>query len=172
MMKPIFIIAGEKESGKTSFLLQLINLLRDKGRVVEGFVSLHDVVNDIYSIKNIRTNQEVPLMQRMGSFRQRPHHFTLFSKGVEVGKSWIDTLVQTPPTIAVLDEIGSYELSGELWCDGFTKLVKSALPILFTCKQKHLKAVLEIWNIEPTLIFYPDDFIDAQKAFEQMDGLL
>ncbi|SMO54449.1 Nucleoside-triphosphatase THEP1 [Saccharicrinis carchari] len=170
-MKPIFIIAGEKGSGKTSFLLQLINLLETKRRIVAGFVSAHDLKSDIYSIKNIQTHQKVNLMERVDSFHQRPHHFKLFTNAVEVGNNWINTLLKTPPHIGIIDEIGSYELMEELWAKSFTQLIKSPLPIIFTCKKKHLKAILEKWNIEPKAVFYPHDFNDPLKAFKQIDGL-
>ena len=171
-MKPIFMIIGEKGSGKTSCLLQLINMLQDSGLTVGGFISMHDIENDTYSIKNITTGQIVTLMQRVGTFEQQPFHFKLFPDGMELGNNWINILIDHPQCIAVIDEIGSYELSGALWCKGFTQLVNSNLPLIFTCKIKYQEKIMEKWKIEPTAIFNPNDFSNLPKAFEQIDQLL
>ena len=80
-MKPIFIISGEKESGKTSFLIDILALLQADGFVVGGFVALHDLQPDCYQIKDVKTNEQSPLMQRIASYDKRPNHFKLFAEG-------------------------------------------------------------------------------------------
>lgn len=171
-MKPIFIIAGEKSSGKTALLLELSNMLQQKGYVVGGFVSRHDLITDSYFIRNLQTNHEVLLMQRMTAFHRRPGHFELFPDGVEAGRNWINTLFQRPSHLVVIDEIGRYELAGELWCEGFTNLINSSVPMLFTTKTKHLEAIVNKWNMKPSAIFYPANYFNPEKAFTQIKNLL
>lgn len=157
-MKPIFIISGDKGSGKTSFLLNLIYLLRSKGFIVYGFVSLHDIYKDVYILNNIDTNEELLLMQRVGDFTQRPKHFVIIEDSVRKGNEWINAVLDQHPDLAVIDEIGGFELSDRLWNEGFTKLLESSIPIIFTTKSKHLEQVKDKWNIDPTLIFTFGDF--------------
>ncbi len=170
--KPIFIIAGEKQSGKTTFLRQLLREIAKKGIITGGFVSMHQQDEDSYAIRNIQTGEEVSLMQRVASFQRRPYHFKIHPAGVEAGRRWIAQLLQQPVHMAVIDEIGGYELAGELWCEGFTGLINSPIPVLFTIKTKHVKAIVKKWNIEPVFIFYPDDFINPKKACKRIENIL
>lgn len=171
-MKSIYIIAGEKKSGKTTFLINVLNLLQMNGFSVGGFVALHDLQSDSYQIRNIATNEESLLMQRVASFDVRPNHFKLFSEGVELGNDCINNLLVYLPDIAIVDEIGGYELSGKLWSSAFTQLVASSIPIIFTTKTKLLDRVMEKWKIEPTHIFRSVDFDNPQKAFERIKRAL
>ena len=111
-------------------------------------------------------------MQRVGTFEQRPHHFELHPEGVKTGLHWIQELLKYPPQLAVMDEIGVYELSGKLWSEGFTHLVNTPIPLIFSTKTKHVKVIMERWNIEPAGVFYPDDFDNPEKAFNQIKNLL
>ncbi len=165
-MKPIFIVSGEKGSGKTAFLLKIIALLQKHGFVVGGFVALHNLESDSYQIKNIKTNEQAPLMQRVATFNQRPHHFKFFPEGVSWGKNCLKELLNNPPDIAIVDEIGGYELSGKLWSSHFTLLVESVVPLIFTVKERLCEKVVEKWDIEPTFIFRPSDFSNADEAFD------
>ncbi|GAB1402874.1 MAG: hypothetical protein PHX54_08885 [Lentimicrobiaceae bacterium] len=72
--KSIFIIAGEKQSGKTGFLLQLLRIGANTDLTIAGFVSLHQPADDSYTIQNIQTREEVRLMQRIAGFNERPYH--------------------------------------------------------------------------------------------------
>ena len=171
-LKPIFIISGEKGSGKTIFLIDVLALLQMNGFMVGGFVSYHEFQSDCYHIKNIQTNEELPLMQRVATFDQRPNHFKFFPEGVALGNNCIKKLLAQPPDIAIVDEIGGYELAGELWSSSFTQLVESSVPLIFTTKAKQLEAVMKKWSIKPTLVFHDADFGNPQKAVEQMTRFL
>lgn len=171
-MKPIFIVSGEKESGKTTFLLNILSLLQMNDFVVRGFVALHDIDSDCYEIKNVKTKEVSPLMQRVASFEKRPHHFKLFSEGVEMGNDCIQELLVHPPDIAIVDEIGGYELRGKLWSMSFTEVVESSVPLIFTVKDRLLNKVLSKWNLEPTHVFNSTDFNDPDKAFKLIKRLI
>lgn len=171
-MKPIFIISGDKGSGKSTFLLEILAQLQLNGFVVGGFIASHELELDCYFIKNIKSNQESPLMQRVATFEKRPNHFKFFPEGVEMGNNCIKEILGNPPDIAIVDEIGGYELAGELWSDGFTQLVESPTPLIFTTKAKHLERVIKRWEIEPTIVFRPIDFDDSQKEFKRIKGSL
>lgn len=171
-MKPIFIISGEKGSGKTNFLLDILAQLQMNGFEAGGFVALHELQSDCYQIKNIKTNKESPLMQRVATFDKRPNHFKFFPEGVEMGNNCIKELLNHPPDIAIVDEIGGYELRGELWSSGFKQLVESFVPLLFTVKERLFDKVVVKWDIEPSLVFSPADFSNLDEAFERMKKLL
>lgn len=111
-------------------------------------------------------------MQRIATFEQRPHQFKFFTEGVAFGNNCFKELLAQPPDIAIVDEIGGYELAGELWSSSFTQLLESSIPLIFTTKEKQLEAVMRKWSIKPTLVFHADDFGDPQKAVEDMNRFL
>lgn len=171
-MKPVFIISGDKGSGKSTFLTEILSLLQMNGFAVKGFVALHHVESDSYLIKNVTTSEEYPVMQRVADFEKRPDHFMFFPEGVERGLIWIEEILEQYPDIAVIDEIGGYELQGKLWSDGFARLVKSDIPLIFTLKTKHLHEVVKKWDLDPSIIFDTNDFVNPKKAFKKVQELL
>lgn len=142
------------------------------GLAVSGFVALHHLESDTYLIKNVTTHEEQPVMQRVDGFEKRPDHFRFFQEGVEKGLIWIKEIFKQSPDLAVIDEIGGYELQGKLWSDGFTELVKSEIPLIFTVKTKHLGEVIKKWNIGTAFIFEPADFGNPEKVFEKIKELI
>lgn len=167
-MKPIFIISGDKGRGKSTFLIDILSLLQMDGFIVSGFVALHSFESDYYMIKNVANNEESLIMQRVADYKKRPDHFKIFPEGLEKGLTWIEELLDQSPNLAVIDEIGGYELRGMLWSSAFTRLVESDIPLIFTVKTKHLDEVLKKWNIDPSIIFNSDDFDNSKKAFEKV----
>ncbi len=167
-MHSICIISGGKGSGKTAFLMEILSLLQVDGFVAKGFVAIHNIESDAYLIKNATTNEEAFIMQRVAGFEKRPHHFKIFPEGVEKGLEWIEEALEQSPDIAVIDEIGGYELRGKFWSEGFTRLVESGIPLIFTAKTKHLDKVIKKWNISATIVFDPDDFGNPRKAYEKL----
>lgn len=147
-------------------------MLQENGFVVGGFVALHEMESDCYQIKNIKTNKKCPLMQRVATFDKRPRHFQFFPQGVEMGNSCLQELLLHSPDIAVVDEIGAFELRGKLWSGGFTLLVESSVPLIFTVKESLLDKVIAKWNIEPTIIFNSPSFSNPDEAFERMKRFL
>ena len=152
--------------------MNILSLLQTDGFVVGGFVALHGLQSDTYFIRNVETNEESLLMERVAGFEKRPNHFKLFPEGVEVGSFWMKEILNQRPDIAVVDEVGGFELAGELWSNEFTSLVESSTHLIFTVKTKHLNEVVKKWNIDPALIFESVDFGNSQIAFEKIKKLI
>jgi nucleoside-triphosphatase THEP1 len=163
-MKSVFIITGEKKSGKTLFLKNIIPLLQQKGLVTGGFLALHHEDTDSYSIKNIQTSEEVLLMKRRFPPQPRPEHFQIMQEGFMAGSNWLNQCLNIPPSLIAMDEIGYYELEGMVWHNQFSTLVKSSIPLIFTVNIKNLSAIIEQWNLIPTTIFYPNNFQHIKNA--------
>lgn len=140
--------------------------------MVAGFVALHDIELDCYHIKDVTTNEQHLLIERIATFDKRPNHFKFFSKGVKMGNDCIKELLINPPDIAVVDEIGGYELREQLWSSSFTQLVESTIPLIFIVKERLFDQVLEKWDIKPSLIFSSADFNNPDEAFERIKRFL
>lgn len=168
LLNAIIIISGDKGSGKSTFLIEILSLLQTEGFAVKGFVALKNYECDSYTIKNVATHEEALLLQRVSGFEKFPDHFKIFPEGVEKGLDWIEEILEQSPGIAVIDEIGGYELQGMLWSNGFTRLVESGIPLIFTVKTKHLNKVVRKWNISGPIIFDAHDFGNPRTAFEKV----
>lgn len=163
-MNSVFIITGEKKSGKTLFLRNLISSLQQNGLSIGGFFALHNEDTDSYSIKNIQTSEEVLLMKRRFPPQPRPEHFQILQEGLMAGSNWLNQCLNTPPMLIAMDEIGYYELEGMVWYKLFTSLVNSPIPLIFTANINNLSAIIDKWNLCPNSIFYPNDFYNFEHA--------
>src|SRR6056297_931633 len=106
----IFIIAGPKGSGKTTFQHQVTANLIQTGIKIKGFLAIHDFQADSYSIFNIETHQKLPLAQRIDECKYSKNPFRFNRSTIEQGQEWINDIINHPPDLAVIDEIGIYEL--------------------------------------------------------------
>lgn len=171
-MKAIFVISGEKQTGKTCFLQKLVSLLADAGYRLKGFYAWHDKVADSYFIKNIQTGEKELLMTRTTPQREKPGQFQIHEDGIRTGIAWIEAAKKDSSSVLVVDEIGLFELKGMVWHDLFSDAVKSPKSFLFTTKTKLLPEVLAKWKIHPTAVFYPPDFTSPEKSAKQITEAL
>lgn len=168
MNKPVFVISGEKNRGKTVFLQKITALLSSEKFLVRGFYALNDETTDSYYIIDLQTNTKILLMTRTGPPEIRPFHFQINETAIEAGTEWVCLEKQTEKSIVVLDEIGYYELKGMVWHRIFSEVLKSPSPVLFTTKTKHLQKIIETWKFQPDTIYYPSDFSNPGKAAKQI----
>lgn len=167
-MKAIFVISGEKKTGKTLFLQNLISVLTDTGFKLKGFYSQHDEITDKYYIKNIQADERVLLMTRIGPPKEKPGHFQINESGIQAGTDWMSLVKNDNTDILVLDEIGYYELNGMVWHEMFKNAVNSSKPLIFTTKTRHLPGIITKWNIHPVAVFYPPEFSNTEQAAKQI----
>lgn len=171
-MKAIFIISGEKKSGKTLLLQRIISGLTGKGYQLKGFYSLHDEINDRYYIREIQTGNQVLLMTRTGGPDEKPGHFIINESAVKAGVDWMRIEKEDRDEILVMDEIGYFELNGMVWDKLFSSVVESPHPLIFTTKSKLLPRVIRKWGLHPAAVFYPPDFLSPGKIVEQITRVL
>ncbi|MGM0497575.1 MAG: nucleoside-triphosphatase [Bacteroidota bacterium] len=164
----IFITSGAKGSGKTTFQYQIIRHLQQKGIQVSGFLAFHDFQTDSYSIYNIQTQETLKLAQRVSLPEKSNDPFQFIPNTVLQGKKWIKETLDKAPDLVVIDEIGIYELNGKVWCEEFTGLCNSSIPLLFSTNINWLPMIQKQWRLNPTHIFYPEAFRNPEQAAKQI----
>ncbi len=164
----IFIATGPRGSGKTTFQYQVAESLQQEGFQVKGFLAFHDFQKDSYSIYNLQTHETLPLAQKLSSLKHTEDPFRFDTHALKQGKEWIEDILNELPDLAVIDEIGIYELRGKVWSTMFTRLCNSSVPLFFTAKLKLLPQILKEWELKPTHIFYPEDFQNLKYATGQI----
>ena len=168
----VFIITGPKGSGKTTFQHQVTTNLKQTGIKIKGFLATHDFQTDSYSIFNIETHQKLLLAQRIDECKYSENPFRFNKSTIEQGKEWLNDIINHPPDLALIDEIGIYELHGKVWSNQFTQICNTSIPILFSTSIHILNNITTTWKLNPNHIFYPTDFqspeIAADKIREQI----
>lgn len=168
----IFITTGPRGSGKTTFQHQVTERLQQEGFQVKGFLAFHNFEKDSYSIYNLQTHETLPLAQKIPSLKHTKDPFRFDTHALKQGKEWIENILHELPDLAVIDEIGIYELRGKVWSSMFTRLCNSSVPLFFTAKLKLLPQILKKWELKPDRIFYPEDFQNLKYAAEQISESL
>jgi len=164
----IFIIAGPKGSGKTTFQHQVTANLRQTGIKIKGFLAFHDFQADSYSIFNIETHQKLPLAQRIDECKYSETPFQFNKSTIEQGREWLKDIINHPPDLAVIDEIGLYELYGKVWSNQFTRICNTSIPLLFSTNIHLLTDIMRTWKLEPNHIFYPAYFQTPEIATDKI----
>src|SRR5690554_399598 len=172
MAKSVFIISGEKKTGKTFFLQKLISILSESEYELRGFYAQNDEITDSYHIINIRTHEKILLMTRVSQPDKRPIHFQINESAIPVGTDWLNQKVNPGNTIFVLDEIGYFELHGMVWHQLFSNVLNLSDTIIFTTKTKNLPQIIEHWKIQPEIIFHSDDFANPNNASKRIIQVL
>jgi nucleoside-triphosphatase THEP1 len=168
----IFVTIGPKGSGKTTFQHNVTKHLKKKGLRVHGIIAFHNYKDDSYSIYNIQTGEELILSKRVSASRESENPFHFNSNAVKAGEQWLYTIIDKKPDIAVIDEIGIYELHGKVWYNAFSQLYKSTTPLFFSTNEMWSEQVLKMWNIKPTNTFYPSDFHYPEEASVKIQNAL
>ena len=148
----IFIITGIIQGGKTSFLTELIELLRKRSLSVGGFLapgSFESGKRSGFRLKNIVSGDELAMASTIETatwikyrrFWFNPDAFTL-------GREWICESLKANPDVIVIDEVGPMEMEGSGWSETLEFLKSSSVPVqLWSVREKLSGEVMEHWSI-------------------------
>jgi len=139
------VITGPIGAGKTSAAGQLAACLRGRGWVVGGVVSPRVVEAGAtlgYRVRDLLTGEEAPLcsLQPPGiKFRR----FYFSPAGLELGRAALARAARQAQ-LAVVDEVGPWELAGGGFAPALPLLTKKRLPLVLTVRP-HLVAEVLGW---------------------------
>lgn len=128
-VQKIFIISGKIDSGKTTFLKNLITNLQEKHIKVGGIYSQKIMQNGErigYDIVDIETNkQELFLRKNQGETNfERIGPFNIFPNAFSLGINSLKPENNTENKLVVIDEIGKLEFSNKAWAESLVDLLK------------------------------------------------
>jgi len=118
-MKRLVIITSEINSGKTATLEKISNTLKAKNISVGGFLSIADYKQgekDTYNLKNIATDEEVPLATQrrfytnitIGKYYFGKYYF--YQQAFEKANDWLTDTREFD--VIIIDEVGPLEMRG------------------------------------------------------------
>ncbi len=170
----VFILTGAQGEGKTTRLKELIGKLRSSGLSLYGFYangywengqrSRFDLV-DVQTGKQklLCTNQSVLGFWRQGRFYFDPETIR-----------WGTTLLDGDKEgLAIMDEVGRFELDGKVWASPLMQLVQNDKPVLMVVRQVFVQEVVDKFGIVNPQIISPDDDLQevAQGMLHYLKGL-
>jgi nucleoside-triphosphatase THEP1 len=132
--RPVFIISGKVGSGKTTHLIEILQLLKDSGSKISGVIA-HGLLDDDlrigFDIEDINSGEKVPLCRRekMIDHVEQTGQFSFSKAGIEFGKN----ALKKDCDLLVIDEIGPLELSGGGWAD---QMHTSSMPLLLVVREE------------------------------------
>ncbi len=156
MAATTFIITGRQGEGKTTKLLEVIRKLKEKGVDIFGFTAPGEWESGLRSrfyIQNILSGKSHLLCERQVTPHASKDQFVFTKDTLKAGTRWITQGLKQQKKIAVIDEIGWFELEDKVWYPAFKKLLDNNTPALITVREKLLQPVIEKFNLAQPVIF-------------------
>jgi nucleoside-triphosphatase THEP1 len=154
----IYILTGPVQAGKTTMVSEKVNLLREKGVNVMGFLcpgSFSGGKRSAFSLVDLETGRQVPMGDVNGQkgwvkFRR----FFFNPEAFIQGKLWINGCFKKDPDLLVIDEVGPMELEGGGWSDTLDALAQnSSVAQLWIVRQEIVQEVLRKWSISEDQVY-------------------
>lgn len=159
----IFVITGEKDSGKTRFVNELLTRLQSKGIAVAGIVQNKIIKNDErygYDLYDVQSQQTVPLCRTDAVDEDIiAGPFKFFSEAIRFGNDALSITKVQESGIVIIDEVGPLEMKGKGWASALEKLIEGYTGTLILIVRDSLTEDIfnkfqftpkEVWNIKQT----------------------
>ncbi len=154
----ILILTGNQGVGKTTFLEELIKILRYKSISVGGILSKgywKDNERDSFDIVNIKTGQSVLLCDKIyseDSIKFKDFYFK--HRGIHFGEKALDKSNFRSKDIVAIDEIGGFELEDKGWSKKINDLMKTKkLNMIWVVRKCFVELVIKKWNVIKPVIW-------------------
>ncbi|MBU1012462.1 MAG: hypothetical protein KKG99_05610 [Bacteroidetes bacterium] len=155
-MNKITIISGQKQSGKTTYLVNFLKINKADGNNYEGFVALGTFKNGVrnsFSLINISTNDEMLFMNSEPiSNAPKQGKFYINPEGIAFGENILKKALNSDCKGVVIDEIGPLELNNEGWAGQFKLLLNTDKEIVITVRTSLIQRVISFFELKNFVI--------------------
>jgi nucleoside-triphosphatase THEP1 len=146
----IFIVTGEKEEGKTSALVEVIDKLKGAGVSVGGFISPRIIVDGKtigYYLEGVLDGRRQILMteteqngfQKIGRFWLDPNVIKRVTSTIEEQA--------LSPSVIFIDEVGRLELEGRGWDEVLRSLLLTNVVVVIAVRKAFVDEILKYYSI-------------------------
>ena len=168
----ILLVTGSVEGGKTSYLSALVDLLKDKGVNVGGFLCpgiFEQGKRSDFVLENIGDGKQVRMATSRKSEGWIPYRRFYFNpEAFRQGKEWISLCLQGKPQVVVIDEVGPMEMEDSGWWEVLDTLKYSGVPLqLWSVRERLLDEVGKRWNIPVEQVLRIEQ-VDLEEAAEHI----
>jgi nucleoside-triphosphatase len=154
----IYIISGVQGEGKTTFLLEILKKLANKDIRIKGIAApgyFTDSIRSGFSVLDLSTgiSEELcstspsPGLEQHGCYYFRP-------EGLFFGRKVLqNTLLPGMTDLLVIDEVGKFEVNGEVWADCIDNIVANPYPpMIWTVRCSLVDTVIKKWQLKRHVI--------------------
>lgn len=149
--RKVFIVSGERESGKTTFTVKLLNRLREEGIIAGGILAerLMDGTDTTgYDLVDAENGRKEPFLRAGNAGNPKIGKFTVLSPGLAFGNSVLHSMIHGKNRVAVIDEVGTLELRNEGWANSLSELIeRTNNHILLVVRNEFVDRVIEKWEL-------------------------
>ncbi len=155
----VFILTGAQGEGKTGRLVEVIDLLQDAGIIVRGFYAKGywgENVRNRFDIVDIQSGKSALLCSE-----ENQKDFQLYGRFYFNPKTvdWGNTLLLSgkqqviQKQLAVIDEVGRFEMKGWVWSAVLKQLLSSKSAVLLVVRDCFVNDVIQKFGMVPDKIF-------------------
>ena len=147
---PALVVTGPSGSGKTSLAIRAVEELRGQGVPVGGILSpriLQGGATVGYRVRDLLSGGEEVLC-RLAPPGIRFRRFYFSPRGLALGNRALAAAARTA-RLAVVDEVGPFELAGGGFAPGLQRLREAGLPMILTVRPHLVSRVLTFLGLPP-----------------------
>jgi nucleoside-triphosphatase len=172
----VFILSGNRGSGKTRLLTAIAETLLVSGKHVGGILAPVVMDGDSrlgYDVLDLQSGNHVPLCRRDieptgGSIG--PFHFAL--EGIRFGADALARAASSSTDLIILDEVGPLEFKGEGWGPSLDHLLSSFHgSLLLVVRPNLVRRAIERWSVSPLRIWNVRD-VDKDSLTRELLNLI
>ncbi len=165
----IFLVTGKVQGGKTSYLTELAEELKQREIKVGGFLapgSFESGERSGFRLKNLLTGLELPMAsvrETAGWIKYRRFWFN--PDAFRQGREWISASLEEEADLLMIDEVGPMELEGSGWSETLKFLRQVSVPLqVWSVRESLVTELREQWNLPPTWLIHMEKTDLAQTA--------
>lgn len=146
----IFIITGDRQSGKTTFLKELVTLVEKSKLPLAGFIAEglwdNNQQRSGFNLVTLPKKESILLCDRSTKEWLKIHSLFFNPTAISLGKSALQNILAN--AVVFIDEIGRFELEGKLWSDDLSALLSAHNgPIVLSVRNVFVDEVKKRWNL-------------------------
>ncbi|MBN2664305.1 MAG: hypothetical protein JXR68_11700 [Bacteroidales bacterium] len=174
--RELIVITGEKNKGKTTFVSKVIDNLKDKNILVQGFTAIGVFENETKSefyLHDISTGEQKILCSIKNIGKTITGRFFFNDDTVEWGEEILKSVKNNKNTVVIVDEVGPLELKNKGWSNSIDELFKKTdVKIIWVVRKGLVKPVLRKFAVSKASIFDIETSTNehvVEKLLEQLD---
>lgn len=156
--KPHFIITGEVAGGKTRFIVQLIEVLKQKDKIAGGFYSprvMQESRTIGYELIHIPSNEKIAFLnENLRNSKSDIGRFCVNNDAFGKVHEWLKKDANSSCDIIIIDEVGKWEMEGKGWKNEVESLLNGSMkPMIWTVRHIYKQDVMKFFDMNNAIIF-------------------
>ncbi len=156
---PLFILTGGLAQGKTTCLIKLIDTLKKSGLKISGFYSprvLSGTETIGYDQTLIDTGQNFPFLRKDKSKTNTIGAYSIDDTTYKYLQNHLRSIEHTNTQLAIIDEIGRWELEGKGWFESSKLLMEKNIPQLWVVRDIFVDKIIDFYALTQVNIYTID----------------